>query len=94
MFRTRLPLLYLSFSVCALAIAACGDTERGEPVDKIAVTADAPACSLESLRELPDVRLTSAIAETEPVPHCIVAGVIGTETHFELLYPKIFIKCL
>ncbi len=87
MYRTRLPLLYLSFSVCALTIAACGDTERGEPVDEIAVTAEGPACSLELLRELLDVRLTSATAETEPVPHCKVAGVIGTETNFELLLP-------
>ena len=36
--RTCLPLLYLSFSVCLLTIAACGDTERGEPVDEIATT--------------------------------------------------------
>jgi len=38
MLRTRLPLSYLSFSVCLLTIAACGDTERGEPVDEIAAT--------------------------------------------------------
>lgn len=55
MFRTRLPLLYLSFSVCALAITACGDTERGELVDETAATAEGPTCSLESLRELPNV---------------------------------------
>jgi hypothetical protein len=39
MLRTRLPLLYFSFSVCLLTIAACGDTERGESVDEIAATA-------------------------------------------------------
>jgi feruloyl esterase len=37
--------------------------------------------------ELPDVRLTSVTYETAPVDHCKLAGVIGTETHFELLMP-------
>jgi feruloyl esterase len=45
------------------------------------------ACSLESLPELPDVVITSVTHETEPAPHCKVAGVIGTETNFELLLP-------
>ena len=45
------------------------------------------ACSLDSLPELPDVRLTSATHETTPADHCRVAGVIGTETNFELLLP-------
>jgi feruloyl esterase len=37
--------------------------------------------------ELPDVAVTSVTHETAPVPHCKVAGVIGTETNFELLLP-------
>ena len=45
-------------------------------------------CSLDSLVELPDVRLTSVIHEIAPVPHCKVSGVIGTETNFELLLPE------
>jgi feruloyl esterase len=45
------------------------------------------ACELESFPELPDVRLTSAAKEAAPAPHCKVAGVIGTETNFELLLP-------
>ena len=47
----------------------------------------APACALESIPELPDVRITSVTPEAAPAPHCKVAGVIGTETHFELLLP-------
>ncbi|MBW2390446.1 MAG: tannase/feruloyl esterase family alpha/beta hydrolase [Deltaproteobacteria bacterium] len=88
MFWTRASLLYLSFSVYALAIAACATTERGESVDEAAAMAEGPTCSLESLRAIPDVRLTSATAETEPALHCKVVGVIGTETHFELLLPN------
>jgi feruloyl esterase len=44
-------------------------------------------CSPESLPLLPDVRITAATHEAAPVPHCKVAGVIGTETNFELLLP-------
>lgn len=46
-----------------------------------------PACSLEALPALPDVTITSVTHETEFAPHCKVAGVIGTETNFELLLP-------
>ena len=46
------------------------------------------ACKLESLPELPDVTITSVTPETQPVPHCKVAGVIGPEIHFELLLPE------
>ena len=46
-----------------------------------------PACKIEAFPSLPDVRLVSASAETVPVTHCKVAGVIGTETNFELLLP-------
>jgi feruloyl esterase len=40
------------------------------------------------MRELPDVRITAVTEEAAPVPHCKVAGVIGTETNFELLLPE------
>ena len=46
------------------------------------------ACNLESLPQLPDVTITSVTQETEGVPHCKVAGVIGPEIHFELLLPE------
>jgi len=46
-----------------------------------------PVCNLESLPQLPDVRITSVTQESVPVPHCKVGGVIGTETNFELLMP-------
>ena len=45
-------------------------------------------CVINSLSALPDVRVVSAYPETAPVPHCKVAGVIGTETNFELLLPE------
>ena len=47
-----------------------------------------PACTAESLPELPDVRVTSVTPETALAPHCKVAGVIGPEIHFELLLPE------
>ena len=46
-----------------------------------------PVCSLESLPTLPDVRITSVTREVASVSHCKVAGVLGTETNFELLLP-------
>ncbi len=49
--------------------------------------ADVSSCSAEALRAPPDVRLTSVTEVSAPVPHCKVAGVIGTETNFELLLP-------
>ena len=45
------------------------------------------ACDAGQLSSLPDVRLVSASEEIAPVPHCKIAGVIGTETNFELLLP-------
>lgn len=73
--------LMLWFGLVAAMMAGC---ERG------GVRSDgpaSPACSLESLPELPDVRLTSVAHETAPVPHCKLTGVIGAETRFELLMP-------
>jgi feruloyl esterase len=46
-----------------------------------------PVCGLESLPTLPGVRIVSVTAEDDGAPHCKVAGVIGTETNFELLLP-------
>ncbi len=47
----------------------------------------APICSESAIPFLPDVRITTVTYETTPVPNCKVAGVIGTETNFELLLP-------
>jgi hypothetical protein len=80
---------FLAFflSLVALILAGWGAEEGGSPGD-VATAAEDPSCSVEALRDLPDVRLTSITEETAPVPHCKVAGVIGTETHFELLLPE------
>ena len=47
-------------------------------------------CNSESLPKLPDVTITVVTQEAQPVPHCKVAGVIGSEIHFELLLPDIW----
>ncbi len=47
-----------------------------------------PVCSAESFPFLPDVRIVSVSREKAMAPHCKVAGVIGTETNFELLLPE------
>lgn len=46
-------------------------------------------CHVESFQGmLPDARITSVRSLAEPVRHCKVEGVIGTETGFELLLPE------
>jgi hypothetical protein len=68
-------------------LAACASVQDSSTA-KSAPTAQAgSACTVESLPKLPDVRIASVTNQTEPVPHCKVAGVIGTETNFELLLP-------
>ena len=42
----------------------------------------------ESFPQLPDTGITSVSRESAPVHHCKVAGVIGSEIHFELLLPE------
>ena len=81
--------LTFGLAVIAVTLAACG-VEQGAPPEDAVAAAEGPGCSLESLRELPDVRITAVTEEAAPVPHCKVAGVIGTETHFELLLPEIW----
>ncbi|WP_353475378.1 tannase/feruloyl esterase family alpha/beta hydrolase [Salipiger sp. H15] len=44
------------------------------------------ACTVD-LPVLPDVTISQVSAETAPVPHCKVDGVIGGKIHFELLLP-------
>ena len=78
------------FVLLALAalVGACGyDKAVPSSQEDLTVTQMNMACSFGSLPKFPDVRITSVTEETAPVPHCKVAGVIGTETNFELLLP-------
>jgi feruloyl esterase len=62
-------------------------TKAQEPAAQQAA-ATAPVCAKESFPSLPDVKLTAVTDESAPASHCKVAGVIGTETNFELLLPE------
>jgi feruloyl esterase len=70
-------------TLITVVLTACGTQEVASRN-----TLRTPECSLESLPTLPDVRITSVTQVSVPVPHCKVAGVIGTETSFELLLPE------
>jgi len=86
----RINQVRVCFVLLALAalVGACGyDKDVPASQEDLSVTQMNMACSLGSLPELPDVRITSATPEAVPVPHCKVTGVIGTETNFELLLP-------
>jgi feruloyl esterase len=74
-------------SLVTLTLIACG-SELDQSSAVPATTVKGPSCSIETLRALPDVRIISVTEESAPVLHCKVAGVIGTETHFELLLPE------
>jgi feruloyl esterase len=77
----RRQTVYLAvLSLLSTLIAGCATAEPPSAQQEA-------VCSLDSLPELPDVRLTSVTHEAAPVPHCKVSGVIGTETNFELLLP-------
>jgi feruloyl esterase len=71
----------LVLAMLAASLAAYGGGPGGSTAREV------PACTLESFPELPDVRLTSTAKEAAPASHCKVAGVISTETNFELLLP-------
>ncbi len=73
-------------TIAMLTAGACS-MEQGAPAEEAAVAAS-PVCDEGALRELPDARITAVTEEAEPVAHCKVAGVIGTETNFELLLPE------
>jgi feruloyl esterase len=73
--RKSLAVILVSLAL-PLTISVASPAAAGEPV-----------CSMEAVPELPDVAITSVTHETTPAPHCKVAGVIGTETNFELLLP-------
>jgi len=81
--RTSTTIAFLSLPMLVLGQEYEG--ELGIVGDPVPIDV---ACTLESLRELPDVRITSVTEESQFAPHCKVAGVIGTETNFELLLPN------
>jgi len=68
-------------------LASCETPEDQSSAHNNATNQPGPSCSLDSFPALPDVRITSATQEVAPAPHCKVAGVIGTETNFDLLLP-------
>ncbi|BCS95280.1 putative esterase [Desulfoluna limicola] len=78
-------LLLFIVSIFTAAFSGCSTPRHPEAL-KTAQEA-MPPCDGAPLPELPDVTLTSVTDETQPVPHCKVAGVIGPEIHFELLLP-------
>jgi len=81
--RTAQALVFVFGSTLTIGVlAACGTPENASDE-----ASGRPVCSLESLPPLPDVRILSVTPENGGVPHCKVAGLIGTETNFELLLP-------
>ena len=70
----------LAISAFVFIASACSPTQDGP-------STQAESCNVESLPKLPEVSFASATQETDGTPHCKVAGVIGTETNFELLLP-------
>jgi len=71
---SRLSLAILLLLASVVAISGAAEAQNAD-------------CTVEGLLSLPDVRITSVSSETSMAPHCKVAGVIGTETNFELLLP-------
>ena len=82
----KLILSFLSFGL-VVTLASCGKLEEPPSTKEKASTAATPICSMDSFPALPGLRLKSVAQEVAPAPHCKVAGVIGTETNFELLLP-------
>jgi hypothetical protein len=85
--------IYLSLGMLIGALAGCDSENVGletdtDPANLAATKTSAKlACDPASLPVLPDVKITSVTSETQLAPHCKVAGIIGTETGFELLLP-------
>ncbi len=84
----------LAYALLAPILTACNKAQEStqqqikdqEPASQQAA-ATTSVCAKESLPQLPDVRITAVTRESAPAAHCKVAGVIGTETNFELLLP-------
>lgn len=83
--RKTIP--YFLLTILSAVLASCEMPEDQSAVQDASTLQAGQSCALDSLPNLPDVRITSATQEAAPAPHCKVAGVIGTETNFELLLP-------
>ncbi len=83
--KIGIPLWLLTLLTTILA--ACNAGRDGPANQDDSTVQTAPACTVDSIPSLPDVRITSVTQEVAPAPHCKVAGVIGTEIRFELLLP-------
>lgn len=81
----QFSLVLLLVTASALVLPGCNDTENQTQPDSARKVQK--KCDIDSLPGLPDVTITSATKESTPAIHCKVVGIIGTETHFELLLP-------
>jgi feruloyl esterase len=86
--KFRKVLSQLTLVIAGSMLAACASVQDSPTAKEGPTAQTGSTCTLESLPQLPDVRITSVTTEPEPAPHCKVAGVIGTETNFELLLPE------
>lgn len=77
----------LAAVVALFALAPYGSAAAVAPAQGEASAQAGVACTPDGFRDLPGVRLVSVTEEAAPVPHCKVAGIVGTETNFELLLP-------
>ncbi len=75
-------LVVVVLAALPVALGGC-DIAQDPPVSQTT-----SVCSVETLSNLPDVRLVSVTQETDGAPHCKVVGVIGREINFELLLPE------
>ncbi|HIG42858.1 MAG: hypothetical protein ABGY96_15460 [bacterium] len=73
--------------VATTIVMACTDPQDNTEIAEDVRPSIVAVCNLKSLRKLPDVKIMSTVTEVDPVKHCKIAGVIGTETNFELLLP-------
>ena len=85
MIKTRM--LHGLLMLLTTILTACDAGQDSPPKQDDAMVQTGPACTVDSIPSLPDVRITSVTQEAAPAPHCKVAGVIGTEIRFELLLP-------
>jgi feruloyl esterase len=79
-------LALLAITMQAVFMSCCTKSRNQTSLD--IAEESIPQCSIESLPHLPDVTITSVTRESTPALHCKIAGVIGTETNFELLLPE------
>jgi pimeloyl-ACP methyl ester carboxylesterase len=85
--------IFVSLAALIVTLSGCDSAEVGTNADeksvdvRVSKAVAKSSCDSASLLTLPDVKITSVTSETQWAPHCKVAGIIGTETRFELLLP-------